>query len=143
MSIASKSKFAAPLYQPYLRSDSLHSPPQVLGSFCVYGVKLRNIHYPARALKTLPLQEAHNPSRGTPQVCNDGCGAWTCVSRVQGPLRLTCRKVHHSRRRYPRYIQTKAHRGHTIQHKTIPKFHVTKNIKYRVAPNSGCVHTVK
>ena len=105
-------------------STHLHKPSEATVSMAS---KYRIIHCPARALKTLPQLEAHNPSRGTPLVYGDGCGARTCVSRVQGPLSEThlqksapCKRTLSTTHTNQGCVHTVKcfHRGHTIQYIT-------------------------
>ena len=146
VSIASKTKFAAPLYQPYLRSDSLHSPPQVLGTYCVHGVKIQNYPLPSAGSEDVAVNGGAQPKpRDTTSLQRRVWGSEMRLTSARATethlqKKTSCKRTLSTTHTNQGCVHTVKcfHRGHTI-----PIFHITKNIKYQVAPNSGCVHTVK
>ena len=75
------------------------------GNFCVHGVKVKNDPLPSAGSEDVATDGGAQPKpRDTTSLQRR---VWcSCVSRVEESLRLTCRKMHHARGRYPPYIPT-------------------------------------
>ena len=110
-------KATAPLYQPYLRRGCSHSPPQVLGSYCVHGVKIQNYPLSSAGSEDVAVTGGAQPK---PQDT-------TGQRRVWGSdVRLTCARATET------HLQKSASCKRTLS--------TTHTIQGCV---QGCVHTVK
>ena len=116
----------APLYQPYLGSDCSHSPPQVLGSFCVHGVKVKIYPLPSEGSEDVAIAGGAQPKpRDTTSLQRRVWGSdvrLMCARATETHLQKSapCKRTLSTTHTNQGCVHTVkcVHRGHTIQHNT-------------------------